>query len=160
MVIIDNFDYKDVTDEWLKRDKTINNDIIIDDYYIDNSNVKHPIKELETAQKAKKYVDEYDIALFLSNKFGGDIHLVPRITDISNTGIGTSTPDYIWNGEKWDLKTPTSFGKINNSIERFVKNKKSKKQAENFIINFKKMNITNKTIIELLKITLKNPYRK
>ena len=115
--------YKDVTKEWLAKPKSNKKIILFDKEFIDDFGIKHPIKNKEKSHYAQMDSEEYRIALLLMNIFGGEIHMVPRITDISNTGLSTPTPDYIWNGDKWDLKTPGIDGKFENTFERFVKKK-------------------------------------
>ena len=137
-----------------------NNKIFIDDFYIDYNGIKHPIKGKEKIHITSKDSDEYKVSLLLIEVFGGEIHNVPRITDITNTGIKTSTPDYIWNGERWDLKTPGINGKFENTLERFIKKKNAKLQAKNFIIDYK--NFPEKTDQEILNVvnnTLIKPHR-
>ena len=83
--------YKDITKEWRNFNKTYNNKVIIDTNYIDDFGIKHPIKCKEKLHLTSLNSDEYKVALFLKDNFDGDIHLVPRITDISNTGLSTHT---------------------------------------------------------------------
>ncbi|MBE5933386.1 MAG: hypothetical protein E7263_08210 [Lachnospiraceae bacterium] len=59
--------------------------------------------------------------------FGGTVQLVPRILNPQ----GIKTPDYIFNGEKFDLKTVTGSSK--NVLYNALKGKKN--QAENFIFD-------------------------
>lgn len=91
--------------------------------------------------------------------FGHDIHLIPRIIDISNSGKGIHTPDFRWNGKKWDLKTPKN-AKFKNAIDTFTKKKMQKLQAKRLIIDFKNYNsYSNKDIIKLVDEQFNNPYR-
>ncbi len=128
--------YIDMTEEWLKNAKPNSHELLFDDYFIDDDGVKHPIKGKEVVHYIPRVGKEYERAVWIKSVFGGDVHLVPRITDISNTGISTSTPDFRWNGKKWDLKTPGINGKFSNAIERFVKKSNTKKQAKCLIIDF------------------------
>lgn len=122
--------YIDVTDKWLKYAKP-------------NS---HKVKELNyfLYKGIRYYVDgknvvldyskgELEIAEWLENTFGGEIFMLPRI----NIPKGIKTADYLWNGEYWDLKTPSIKGNVNTSLERFIKRKNVKEQSLNFIINYK-----------------------
>lgn len=155
-----NKNYKDVTKEWLSKATPNSHEIIFDDYFIDDNGIKHPIINKERVHSISAKCEEYDKALWLKTTFGGEIHLVPRITDISNEGLKVSTPDYKWNGEKWDLKIPTLNGKFETSIERFMKQSKTKKQSKKFIVDFKHyVDKSNKEIIKLSKETLNNQYR-
>lgn len=155
-----SFKYKDVTKEWLKNATPNSHEIIIDKKYVDDNGIKHPMKEKEKAHLVSEESQEYKKSIWLKETLGGEIHNVPRITDITNTGIKTSTPDYLWNGEKWDLKTPGTKGNFENTLERFVKKKSAKLQAENFIIDY--VNFPNKTdneILDVINRTLNNPHR-
>ncbi|MBR7041943.1 MAG: hypothetical protein IKI04_00420 [Bacilli bacterium] len=150
--------YKDVTKEWLMKATPNSHEILIDNYFIDDNGIMHPIKGKERMHSVPLYNEEYFKALWLKETFGGEIHLVPRITDISNTGISTPTPDYIWNNEKWDLKTPTTKGNFNNTLERFLKSKGIKKQATNFIIDY--VNYKQKTDKEIIDTVYKVIYNR
>lgn len=70
--------------------------------------------------------EEKGIANIFSEKYGKLVQLVPRILYPQKI----RTPDYLIEGEKYDLKTPTGSGK--NTIYDLVR--KSKAQADNFII--------------------------
>ncbi len=152
--------YIDATKDYLEKATPNSHEIKYDDYFIDDNSIKHPIEGKETVHPIPKSGDEYNMALWLKETFGGDIHIVPRITDISNSGLKVPTPDYRWNNKKWDLKTPTLNGKFETAIERFMKQSKTKKQAEKFIIDFRHFKEkSNDEIIELAMKTLNNPYR-
>jgi len=70
---------------------------------------------------------EKTVAEMLLKKIGGEIHMVPRVLYPQ----GVSTPDYIFNGKKYDLKRIVGAGKatLYNSVS------KKKKQASNFILD-------------------------
>ena len=70
--------------------------------------------------------EEKEIANIFSEKYGKSVQLVPRILYPQKI----RTPDYLIEGEKYDLKTPIGSGK--NTIYDLVR--KSKAQADNFII--------------------------
>lgn len=96
-------------------------------YYVDQKNVV-----LEYTKKEK------EIALFLVSNLGGKIGMVPKV----NYPKGTKTPDYMWNGEKWDLKEIKGCGK--NVIDNALKD--CKNQANNFIIDITKSNLILKDV--------------
>lgn len=160
-----NNDYKyiDVTKEWLRNARPNSHEITIDNIFIDDFGIKHPIPNQEKANIPNKFSEEYRIANIIKRKLGGNIHLQPRIeTAKGYKGIvSVPTPDYKWNGIKWDLKTPTTKGKFDTSIERFFKKvKKVKKQSRKYIINFKHYSqYSDKDIIDLAQRTLNNPHR-
>ena len=127
-------EYTDVTKEWLNN-VNLKHRVLIDRKYIDDNGVKHPMKGKEKAHVTDKNSIEYKRSIWVAKTFGGVIHNVPRITDITNTGISTHTPDYIWNNEKWELKIPVPINKKNNIFESFAKKRRVKLQANNFIVD-------------------------
>lgn len=76
-----------------------------------------------------------DIAKWIVSNIGGCVELHPRVLFPSRI----RTPDYIWNGEKWDLKTINSHSK--NTLTTAVKN--IKKQANNVILDIRSDSYTN-----------------
>ncbi len=149
--------YKDITKEWLDKATPNSHKLKFDDYFMDDNGIRHPIKGKEKLHPIPKKGDEYDIAIFLKETLGGDIHLVPRISDISNEGISVKTPDFRWNGEKWDLKTPGIDGKFENTLERFLKKKGAKAQAKKYIIDYSNFSTkTDNEVLEVIEKTLKN----
>lgn len=73
---------------------------------------------------------EKEVATLISEKLGRNVEMVPRIVYPQ----GISTPDYIIEGKKYDLKEPTGSGK--NVLYNMVN--KKKKQADNFIFDISK----------------------
>lgn len=71
--------------------------------------------------------EEKTVADLIASKYGRDVKMVPRI----NFPLGLSTPDYLIDGRKYDLKTISGSGK---SVI-FDAVKKKIKQADNFIID-------------------------
>lgn len=69
---------------------------------------------------------EKNVALNLIKNYGLNVKLVPRV--LSPQGV--KTPDYIIDGEMWDLKTVNSRGK--NAFYNSLRH--SKKQADRFIM--------------------------
>lgn len=151
--------YQDVTEEYLKNATPNSHKIEIDDFFIDDNGIRHPIEEKETMEMQSKKSNEYRRAKWLKKILGHEIHLVPRITDISNSGEGVHTPDFLWNGEKWDLKTPKD-AKFENAIETFTKRSKQKLQAKSLIIDFQNYDsYSNEEIIKLVDAQFRNPHR-
>ncbi len=73
---------------------------------------------------------EKEVATLISEKLGRNVEMIPRIVYPQ----GISTPDYIIEGKKYDLKEPTGSGK--NVLYNMVN--KKKKQADNFIFDISK----------------------
>lgn len=101
----------------------------------------HPVQELQayTADGVTYVVDghnvvldhdghEKEIAELLEREVGGEIYLVPRV----NNPQGVSTPDYLFHGKGYDLKTLRKGAGPNTIFNRI---KKAKRQSHNFIID-------------------------
>ena len=72
-------------------------------------------------------VDEKAIAEYLSKNIGGEIYMLPRVLYPKNV----RTPDYMWDDEKWDLKTIKKHSK--NTVTTAVGNGLG--QSGNIILN-------------------------
>lgn len=99
-------------------------------YTTGNKNV-----QLRTTEKEKK------IAKLYLETFGGEVIYVPEVHGkIKNV----PTPDYLINGERFDLKTLTGHGKdlFRDAIKRKLD------QAENFIFDITETGLTNEEIRE------------
>lgn len=59
---------------------------------------------------------EIDFAQWLHDTFGGDIYL---LNEVNQDKI--STPDYIWRGKSWDLKTTSTEKSANGAIRHGLK---------------------------------------
>lgn len=71
---------------------------------------------------------EKEVAELLERELGGEIFMVPRV----NSPEGVSTPDYLFRGQAYDLKTlGPKAGK--NAIYNRVK--KARRQAKNFVVD-------------------------
>lgn len=75
----------DVTDEYKKRIGLSTGNLTIEDGYT-----------------TKDHEKEVNIARLIANMFGGDITVLKEINEDK-----VSTPDYIWNGKYWELKSPS-----------------------------------------------------
>lgn len=70
---------------------------------------------------------EREIAELLARVLGGEVFMVPRINEPPNI----STPDYLFRGKKFDLKSPCGNGK--NTLYDAIAKKAA--QADNFIFD-------------------------
>lgn len=114
--------FEEVTNTWLtdaEGSVTELNEIEIGGtkYIVDGKNVKQ--------NNSKR---ELEVADILKNALGGKIELVPEVSGIYNN---VNTPDYLFNGYRYDLKElkGTSKDAIRNAIH------KKRKQADNFVID-------------------------
>jgi uncharacterized protein with gpF-like domain len=86
---------------------------------------------------------EKDIAQLLAKELGAEVQMVPRVVYPQ----GISTPDYIIDGRKYDLKEPTGSGK--NVLYNMIN--KKKKQADNFVFDVSKCPLEFDQIEEQIK---------
>ena len=87
---------------------------------------------------------ELECAKWLEETFGGKIYMCPRV----NIPEVIKTPDYIWNGEYWDLK------EIKIGSKRVIDsrlNGKQKEQSNNYIIDISNNTLPNIAIINQIK---------
>lgn len=126
----------------------------------------HKIKDAEYFEDAKGnkyYVDgknvvldysesEKNVANWLKETFGGEIYMLPRV----NIPEGIQTADYLFRGEKWDLKEIKSTGK--NVLDNRVNG--LKKQANNFIFDISNTTISIKKIKNQIDKLYESPNRK
>ena len=126
-----NKNYIDVTDEWL-RDATPNSHKIEEQLYYEHGGVKYEVDGKKVVLDYSK--KEIEVAEWLENTFGGEIKMIPRV----NYPEGIKTPDYIFRGEYWDLKSPNGNGK--RLLEDLIKN--NREQARNFIVDISNSKIT------------------
>lgn len=99
-------------------------------YVVDGHNViyKHNQREIEVAQ-------------LLNRTFGGKVKILPSV----NFPQGIKTPDYLFRGERTDLKIITSK-RARDCIKVALRNKEE--QADNFIIDNTEGNISNEDVIK------------
>ena len=82
---------------------------------------------------------EKEIAELLEREVGGEIYLVPRV----NYPTGIPTPDFLFHGKGYDLKTLGQNAGVNTIYNRV---KKAKRQSRNFIIDITSSMLNDGTI--------------
>lgn len=95
---------------------------------------KHVV--LDYSQKEK------EVGEWLSKKFGVNVEHVPKV----NFPLGVPTPDYLINGKRFDLKGISGHGK--NVVDNNMR--KSKKQANNFVIELERTDISAEEVLKQL----------
>ncbi len=86
---------------------------------------------------------EKEVAQWIADNVGGVVFLHPRILFPQKI----RTPDYIWEGDSWDLKTINSHSK--NTLSTAVKNIKG--QSENIILDLKIDSYTDDILVNELR---------
>lgn len=82
---------------------------------------------------------EKEIAELLEREVGGEIYMVPRV----NNPQGVSTPDYLFRGKGYDLKTIGEKAGANTIFNRI---KKAAGQAQSFVIDVTRSGLSDDTI--------------
>ena len=125
--------YIDITYKTLKNGKQ-EYELLEQKYFIDENNIKYNIDGKNVKIKASE--KEKAVANLMGQTYGGQVKLVPVVLNPK----GIMTPDYIINGEKFDLKE--IFGNGKNTLDTAIS--KKKKQSNNFIFD-----ITNTEMLEI-----------
>lgn len=133
--------YTDVTQQW--RDKATPNSHTVEDaqevsiggttYKVDGHNV---VLDYSPHEK--------EIAELLEKEFGGELKMLPRV----NIPQGIPTPDYLFRGEGYDLKT---IGKTIGKNPLFNRVHKSKAQSNNFVLEVTDSEITDNIVADQIK---------
>lgn len=114
--------HMDITNEWTKKDKKGS---VVEklsyivggiNYIVDG---KHVILKLSEKERV--------VAAILSEQYGKQVELVPQVVYPQ----GIQTPDYLIDGDRFDLKSPTGCGK--NLVYGLIA--KKRKQSDNFVID-------------------------
>lgn len=117
--------YADVTEQW-QENATPNSHAVQDMQEHTANGVTYKVDGHNVVLDYKQH--EKEIAELLEKKFGGELYMVPRV----NNPQGVSTPDYLFRGKGYDLKTLSKEAGENTIINRI---KKAKKQSKNFVLD-------------------------
>lgn len=119
----------DVTQEWLNN-ATPNSHEIMNVAAFMQDGIMYQVDGVNVIFAPDKH--EKEIAELLKSKLGGDIRLMPKV---SGKYKGVQTPDFIFRGQRYDLKTMDS-----STSKRAVYNalKSKQEQADNFILDITK----------------------
>lgn len=94
-------------------------------------------------------VQEKAIATVLSGQYGKTVEFVPQILYPQ----GIQTPDYLIDGERFDLKSPTGKGK--NLLYGLIA--KKKKQSHNFVIDVTECPLSQEELAEQIEDLYRSP---
>ncbi len=122
------------------------------DAFIDDYGVYHPIKGEEKIKVPSENSEEFKMAVWIKENFGGRIDMVPTIETLKGAKkvSKTQTPDYIWNNEKWDLKGID--GNSKNTIGHIFS--KYKEQTDNIILFSRKTKIKEEKLIVFIEMSM------
>ena len=136
-----NKNYIDVTKKWISNANPNSHEIKELDYWIINNKKKKVDGKNILLDYSKS---ELECAKWLESTFGGKIFMCPRV----NIPEGIKTPDFIWNGEYWDLK------EIKTGSKRVIDsrlNGKQKDQSNNYILDISNNPLPNIVIVNQIK---------
>ena len=105
----------------------------------------------EEGYDRKQHEKEIATAKLIHNILGGDIELLPE-SNIENV----KTPDYIWNGKYWDLKSTTSEKAANSAIRSGIK--QIKDNPGGIILNYENNNINLDMAIDVIEKRMSKGY--
>ena len=111
------------TDEWIKSQENKGTFILRQEYTVNGISYVVDGKHVKLNPSER----EMSIAVLLSEKYGKKVELIPQVMYPQ----GIQTPDYLIDGERYDLKSPTGSGK--NLLYGLIA--KKYKQAHNFVID-------------------------
>ena len=114
--------YQDITKQYATKKKCI---ISKQKYFIDEYGNKYNVDGKHVVLQPSQR--EIEVAQLLGQAIGGNVSIIPKV----NQPFGIKTPDYIINGERFDLKQIIGGGKY--TIQGNLKGKE--KQSNNFIID-------------------------
>jgi hypothetical protein len=140
--------YSDVTEQWKRNIAYVSNPVS-ELYSYTINGTTHIVDGHKVVLSPS--INEKRIAVIMTDTFGGTIQFVPRI--LSPQGV--KTPDYIFNGEKYDLKT--IIGTSNNVLYNSLKGKRE--QAENFIFDITNNQLSVDNLTEQAKRIFKSKNR-
>ena len=120
-----NQGFVDVTGNWYPDAKPNSHPVAdLQEYVVDGAIYKVDGRNVQLSYS----LDEKEIAELLEREVGGEIYMVPRV----NNPQGVKTPDFLFNGKAYDLKTlhnPKGKNPIFNRIQN------AKGQSKNFILD-------------------------
>ncbi len=129
--------YIDITKNWLNNATPNSHPVLEARYFKNKDKVKYYVDNKSVVLDYSK--KEKEVAIWLENTFGGELFLLPRINYPQNI----KTPDYLYNGEYFDLKSISGSGK--RVVDSLIKGNKA--QAKNFIIDISSCPLS---IVEIL----------
>lgn len=142
-------DYKDITKEIL-HNKNKKYKVKEQEFFIDNNKNKYIVDGKNVMIKTNK--KEREVAELISKIYGKQVSLVPVVLNPK----GIKTPDYIIDGERFDLKEILGNGK--NTIDTAIK--KQEKQSNNFIFDISKTEMKESDAIIQIQNIYNSEHRK
>ena len=128
--------YADVTAKWYEE-ATPNSHVVQDLQEYTVNGVTYKVGGTSVVLDYSPH--EKEIAELLEREFGGEMYMVPRV----NNPQGVSTPDYLFRGVAYDLKTLSKNASADTIYQRI---QKSHKQAKRFVVDISNAQLGEKVI--------------
>lgn len=141
--------YKDVTKTWLEKATPNSHRVALARYFEDDKGIRHYVDNKYVKHNNSKR--EIEVAYLLEKTFGGQLLLLPEVDGSKQIKCA----DYLWNGEKWDLKEIK--GNSGRNIDS--KLKKFKGQSENFIIDNSRHMLSHDNVLKQINRLFINSQR-
>ena len=129
------------------KNKTVN--ILRQNYFTDDTGKQYDVDGKNVVLKPSE--KEIEVARILARIYEADVNLIPVV--LNPTGV--KTPDYIINGQKYDLKE--IFGDSSKTLYNALK--KKSKQADNFIFDITESEIKEEEAMEQIELIYKSMHR-
>lgn len=130
--------YADVTEQW-RKEATPNSHIVQDLHEYTVNGVTYKVDGHNVVLDYSQH--EKEIAELLEKEFGGEIFMVPRV----NNPERVATPDYLFRGFGYDLKTLGRSAGTNTIINRI---KKARRQSSRFVIDITEAQNIDEAIVQ------------
>lgn len=130
--------YADVTEQW-RKEATPNSHIVQDLHEYTVNGVTYKVDGHNVVLDYSPH--EKEIAELLEKEFGGEIFMVPRV----NNPERVATPDYLFRGFGYDLKTLGRSAGTNTIINRI---KKARRQSSRFVIDITEAQNIDEAIVQ------------
>ena len=88
----------------------------VTEYYLENATPNKGTFIYSAGYSIKNHRKETAIGIWLYSTLGGDITLLQEASD-----CGKKTPDYIWNGKAWELKSISSAKAADSALRTAAK---------------------------------------
>lgn len=109
--------------------------------------------EKDTGYKEALHVEEVDMAKFLKGRFGGDIRLLKEVNEDK-----VKTPDFMWNGKMWDLKTVTTEKSADTAVRKGLK--QIKENPGGIVLDYRGKDISEEGVRKVIDSRMKRGYEK
>lgn len=99
------------------------------------------------------HAEEVNMAEFLNGKFGGDVQLLKEANEDK-----VKTPDFLWNGKMWDLKTVTTEKSADTAVRKGLK--QIKENPGGIVLDYRGKNISEEGVRKVIDSRMKRGYEK